>query len=98
MKKKELTEKEQIVQDDVSLQRTVTMPYMLWKICRKYNISVSQATREGALMLLHMSDGFNSSDDNVENAYKDASSKYKEKVRVFANTINKITTGKEFES
>ncbi len=82
------------VEKDLSLQRTITMPLLLYKLCKKYGVSVSDATREGAIMLLRQNDRFMDCDENIEEIYKAANSKYKDKIITFVNTITKLTTGK----
>ena len=79
------------IEKDLCIARTVTMPFLMLKLCRKYGISVSEATQEGALMLLRMNESFMESTENLEVAYQNTPSKYKDKVRVFASTIDKIS-------
>jgi hypothetical protein len=82
------------MEKDISIARTVTMPILLFRLCKKYRVSVSDATREGALMLLRMNERFMDCEENLEDSYKNANSKYKDKVRVFTSTIEKITGSK----
>ena len=81
------------VEKDICLPRTVTLPLLLFRLCKRYNISVSEATQEGALMLLRQNDAFMDSDGELEKVYRSKTGKYKDKVETFANTLNKITTG-----
>lgn len=87
---KTISETMHTIEKDVSLQRSVTMPLLLFKLCKKYNISVSEATQEGALMLLRMNDAFMDSEGSLEETYRNAPSKHKDKVQMFTALLNKI--------
>jgi hypothetical protein len=78
-------------ENDYSIQRSATMPHLLFKICRKYNISISEALQEGALLLLNMNDKFSESDDVLENLYRKG--KYVDKRNALVSTIAKISGG-----
>lgn len=83
----------ELVERDVSFPRTVTMPLLLYRLCKKYGISISEATQEGALMMLRMNDAFMDNDGSIELAYKAANSKYKDKAQRFVDVINKMSVG-----
>jgi hypothetical protein len=91
----EITEVTEQIEKDVSLQRTITMPLLLFRLCKKYGISISEATQEGALMLLRMNDSFMDCDGSLEEAYKTAPSKYKDKVYTFTSTLRKLSGDKD---
>ena len=81
------------VEKDVSFPRTITMPLLLYRLCKKYDISVSEATQEGALMLLRMNDSFMDSNENLEKIYRQQPGRYKEKTDRFISVIQKLNGG-----
>lgn len=84
----------QELENDMSIQRSVTMPILLFRLCKKYGISRSEALEQGALMLLRQNDAFMDSDANLERAYREKPSKYADKVASFTAIIRKLTEGK----
>jgi hypothetical protein len=86
----DISEITQLAERDVSFPRSVTMPLLLYRLCKKYNISVSDATKEGALLLLRLNDEFIESSESMELLYKAAPSKFKEKTQRFIDVINKL--------
>jgi hypothetical protein len=89
-----IEEKIQPFEKDICIARTVTMPVLMFKLCKKYGISVSEATQEGALMLLRMNESYMESEESLETEYKLANSKYKDKVLVFTSAIAKMSGSK----
>jgi hypothetical protein len=97
MSEEKIEETIQPFEKDICIARTVTMPVLMFKLCKKYGVSVSDATKEGAIMLLMLNESFMDSEESLETVYKNMPSKYKDKVEAFARMINKITTGKDLK-
>jgi len=91
MSDEKIEETIQPFEKDICIARTVTMPILMFRLCKKYGVSVSDATKEGALMLLRQNDSFMDSDDALETSYRLTPSKYSDKITALTKVLRKLS-------
>ncbi len=81
------------LEKDFAIARSVTLPILLFRTAKKYNISLSDAIREGIYLMLQTNDDFLDSDDRYEETLKQKGI-YSTKRNAFVSTISKLTGAK----
>lgn len=80
-------------EEDMSIVRSASMPLLLFKMCKKYGLSISECLQEGALMMLNRNDAFK--DTDKDNFIYGSKGVYMEQVKKLTGVINKLTTGEK---
>lgn len=90
---KKILDKEELEDLDYAIQKCVTLPNLLFKTAKKYDISLSDAIREGVYLLLNTDENFILSKDRYEETLK-SKGKYAAKRDMHFQTIQKLTGAK----
>ena len=78
----------------LAIVKSASIPLVLSKTAQKYNISISEALKEGIYLLLQQKDEFKDSNDNYEVFLREKGI-YKQKIRILTNALNKAYGGSD---